>query len=58
MNTQKWFVNGNWRVGLFAVQDIPKGKSAPSNNSENIKTGFNCMLLLLTGLEGSMTNLL
>lgn len=26
MNTVKWCVNGNWRVGLFAVDDIPKGR--------------------------------
>lgn len=25
MKTQKWYVNGNWRVGLFAVQDIQPG---------------------------------
>lgn len=23
--TQKWTVNGDTRVGLFALQDIPKG---------------------------------
>lgn len=25
--TQKWTVNGDTRVGLFALQDIPKGLS-------------------------------
>lgn len=25
--TQKWVVNGNTRVGLFAIQDIPEGKT-------------------------------
>ena len=27
--TQKWVVNGSTRVGLFALEDIPKGGSLP-----------------------------
>ncbi|XP_067928328.1 histone-lysine N-methyltransferase NSD2-like isoform X2 [Watersipora subatra] len=31
MKTQKWYVNGNWRVGLFALKDIPSGAELTFN---------------------------
>ena len=33
--TQKWTVNGDTRVGLFAIQDIPKGPVAPTSSSSS-----------------------
>lgn len=45
--TQKWTVNGDTRVGLFALQDIPKGLSY--NLQLNVVV---CMLLSNVLTEG------